>query len=85
MTNEWKTFEEGYPDENETVWLHSRYGGIKIALGCRVFVGVVKDNASWMWALSNGAINAEGDKIVAECEINDNYAFTHWCRLPLLP
>lgn len=80
----WASFTEGYPAENETVWLYNRYNKF-VALGCRVWVGGDGEDAGWLWALSNGIIYGENGKIVSECETDDDYSFTHWCRLPVLP
>lgn len=80
----WASFAQGYPDENETVWLYNRHNRF-VALGCRVWVGSDGEDAGWLWALLNGTIYGENGKIVAECEAYDDYAFTHWCRLPVLP
>lgn len=70
-----------FPDENETVWLYNSKDKF-VALGCHVWTG---EEGSWCWALSNGSIYADNDKIVSECDVDDDYEFTHWCRLPVLP
>jgi hypothetical protein len=77
----WVSFSQGYPDENETVWLYNSMNNF-VALGCHVWTG---EDSGWVWALSNGIIYSENGKIVSECESDDDYAFTHWCRLPTLP
>lgn len=75
------SFEQGFPDENETVWLYNRNNNFA-ALGCHVWMG---EDDGWFWALSNGTIYVENGKIVSECEIDDDYEFTHWSRLPTFP
>jgi len=77
----WASFAQGFPDENETVWLYNRLNKF-VALGCRVWTG---EDGGWCWALSNGTIYGENGKIVSECEMDDDYEFTHWSRLPVLP
>lgn len=77
----WVSFEQGFPDENETVWLYNCNNN-HIALGCRVWTG---EDGGWCLALSNGTIYGENGKIVSECDIDDDYEFTHWSRLPELP
>ena len=77
----WASFAQGFPDENETVWLYNRMNKF-VALGCRVWTG---EDGGWCWALSNGTIYGENGKIVSECEMDDDYEFTHWSRLPVLP
>ena len=34
----WASFAQGFPDENETVWLYNRMNKF-VALGCRVWTG----------------------------------------------
>ena len=77
----WASFAQGFPDENETVWLYNSMNKF-VALGCRVWTG---EDGGWCWALSNGTIYGENGKIVSECEMDDDYEFTHWSRLPVLP
>ncbi len=84
IANCWLSFTEGQPEENETVWLYNRHNKF-VALGCRIWVMGDDEDAGWLWALSNGSVYSENGKIVSECESDDNYEFTHWCRLPLLP
>ena len=78
--NCWASLSESMPDENETVWL-TILGTSYVTLGCRVYL----KNEGWFWALSNGTIYGENGKIVSECELSDDDAFTHYCRLPSLP
>lgn len=85
ITDGWQSFSKGNPNENETVWLYNRLNKF-VALGCRVWVGSDREDAGWFWALSNGTIYEEEGKIVSECETEEeDYAFTHFCRLPVLP
>ncbi len=81
MTRLWISFSDELPDENETVWLYNE-GNKFVALGCRVWTG---EDGGWLYALSNGNIYNESGKIVSECEVDDDYEFTHWSRLPALP
>ena len=77
----WKTFAQEIPNENETVWLYNSTNKF-VALGCHVWVD---EECGWNWALSDGIVYCENGKIVAECEIDEDYVFTHWSRLPDLP
>ena len=78
----WVSIEKGcYPDPLETVWLYNPANGA-LALGCHTYNG---QDDGWCWAISNGIIYAENGQIVSECEVDDDYLFTHWRRLPLLP
>lgn len=77
----WKRLNESLPDENETVWLYNEVTKF-VALGCRVWTG---EDGGWLYALSTGSIYNESGKIVSECEVDDDYEFTHFSRLPALP
>lgn len=55
-----------------------------VALACRVWVDD-GDESGWLWAVSNGTIYQEGGRIVSECEMDDDYDFTHWLPLPNVP
>lgn len=72
----WIPLSEKLPKENETVWLLNENSKF-IILGCRVWTG-----ENWFYAKSNGIIYFEDGKIVSECEIDDDYDFTHFSRLP---
>ena len=83
FTSNFRPFKEGEgPAENETVWLYNNLNKF-IALGCRIYIP--NEEGGWYYAISNGGIYNEGGKIVAECEADDDYEFTHWCPLPALP
>ena len=80
--NGWIALQDALPDENETVWLYHNVSRF-LALGCRIYPQ--DEENGWLWAVSNGTIYSENRKIVAECEADDNYEFTHFCPLPILP
>lgn len=67
----------GFPPEKETVWAMNINTNF-VALACRVYV-----DEGWFWAVSNGTMCIEAGKIVSECELDDDYDFTHWIALPL--
>lgn len=79
--NEFKPLNGSIPqdiEENETIWLYNE-NNKWLCLGCAVY------EDGWMWAVSNGVIYAENGQIVSECECDDDYEFTHYCKLPKLP
>ena len=82
--NGWIALKDDRPDEKETVWLYNNVSRF-LALGCRAWVGGDSKESGWLWSVSNGIIYAENRKIVSECEADDDYEFTHWCPLPILP
>lgn len=79
MNKDWTPFSVSSPAESETVWLYNVNNG-SLALGCLAWV-----ESRWLFAISNGVIYTENGKIVAECELDDDYEFTHWAKLPELP
>jgi hypothetical protein len=83
INKEWISLKKSYPKENETVWLYNANTN-HIALGLRVWIND-GDDSGWMWAISNGIIYSENGRIVSECETDDDYEFTHFSRLPVLP
>jgi hypothetical protein len=78
--NKWIDVNKKMPSENETVWLLNENDKF-IRIGCRVY----EQNEGWFWAISNGIIYIENNKIVSECEIDDDYEITHWQKMPSLP
>jgi hypothetical protein len=77
----WVPLTEAYPELNELVWLYNSNTN-HVELGCRVVVGF---DEGWLWAVSDGIFFVANGKIVSDCVLDDNYTFTHWCRLPSLP
>jgi len=75
---EWINVQDRLPKELETVWVFNKETKI-ISLGCIVY------DDGWMWAVSNGSVYIEDYKIVSECELDDEYIFTHWQSLPEPP
>ena len=75
---EWISTKDRLPEELETVWVFNKETKI-ISLGCIVY------DDGWMWAVSNGSVYLKDNKIVSECELDDEYIFTHWMPLPDLP
>lgn len=74
----WINVKHKLPEELETVWafnINTKF----IALASLFY------SDGWMWAISNGTIYIEDQRIVSECEHDDEYVFTHWMRLPDLP
>lgn len=65
-------------EENETIWLYNQNTGF-ITLGCMIY------EDGWLWAVSNSVIYSKDNKIISECECDDDYEFTHYCKLPNLP
>jgi len=78
LESNWVELKSDYPDENEAVWAYNINTGY-VALAVYVY-----DHA-WFWAVSNGIIYNENGRIVTEAELDDDYEFTHFCRLPGLP
>lgn len=82
--NEFKELPKtGFPldvEENETVWLYNDKTH-NVMLAVMVYV----TNEGWFWAESNGIVYVENGQIVTEAEIEDEYDFTHYCKLPKLP
>lgn len=74
----WKLVTKELPQEGLTVWVYDVMTGY-VTLACLVYDG------GWMWAISNGVIYSDGRMIVSECELDDDYSFTHWKNLPKLP
>lgn len=75
---QWISVDVALPKENETVWIcnnKTRY----VNIGCLVY------DEGWLWAVTNGTMYVEDDKIVAECELDDDYDVTHWMPMPYLP
>jgi hypothetical protein len=69
----------------KTVWLYNIDTNY-LALGALVYSGAPDEyDAGWLYAVSNGTIYAEDGKIIAECELDDEYEFTHFALLPELP
>jgi hypothetical protein len=75
---QWIFLGDKSPNELETVWAYNNETGF-VALACMVY------NEGWLWSISNGNIYSEDGKIVSECELDDDYDFTHWMPLPELP
>jgi hypothetical protein len=80
---EWKLLKDEQPAERETVWACNPETKF-VALACRVWIDD-GDLSGWLWAVSNGTIYQENGRIVSECEMDDDYDFTHWHPLPSLP
>lgn len=82
--NEFKELpKEGFPldvEENETVWLYNDKTH-NVMLAVMVYI----NNEGWFWSKSNGIIYSEGEFIISEGELEDEYDFTHYCKLPKLP
>jgi len=74
---EWISVKDRLPEYNETVWACNEKDGY-VNLACIVN----PDNDGWLWAVTNGIIYSEDGKIVSECELDDDYDFTHWMPLP---
>ena len=79
----WIPLSEKCPEEKETVWACNPVTRF-VALACRVWIEDV-DQSGWLWSVSNGTIYSENGHIVSECEMQDDYDFTHWQPLPILP
>ncbi len=80
---EWKALKDEQPAELETVWACNPATGF-VALACRVWIED-GEAGGWLWAVSNGTIWQEAGRIISECEMDDDYDFTHWLPLPVLP
>jgi len=78
MTLNWIDVNVVLPEDGQTVWACNDKTGF-VALACLVY------DESWLWAVSNGNIYSENGKIISECELDDDYDFTHWHPLPELP
>ncbi len=79
----WNLLEKEQPAELETVWACNPETG-SVALACRVWI---EDGelSGWLWAVSNGTVYQKEGRIIAECDMDDDYDFTHWMPLPVLP
>lgn len=75
---QWVSVKDKLPEENETVWAYNINDKF-IALACLVYVD------GWLWAVSNGSIYTDRGNIISECELDDEYEFTHWIPLPKVP
>ena len=73
----WIPIDEQMPELNQTVWLTNGKGWVD--LGC-----ITLGEGGFLWAIQNGTIYQEGDKIVAECELDDDYDVQFWHELPKL-
>jgi hypothetical protein len=62
----------------KTVWLYNIDTNY-LALGALVYIH------GWVYVISNGIIYAKGGIISSECELDDEYEFTHFALLPELP
>lgn len=71
-----------YPPEFELVLLYNEDDG-SISLGEYFFL----QNEGWFWALARDVYNIHvvDDAITCECEIYDDFEFTHWHPLPKVP
>lgn len=76
--SKWISVEDRLPDELQTVWALNKKDKF-IALACLFY------DDGWLWAVSNGTIYLEYGKIVSECDLDDEYEFTHWQPLPEAP
>lgn len=75
---EWISVEDKLPEEQQTVWAYDNKTKF-ITLACLMYYD------GWLWTVSNGMIYVEDGKIISECELDDDYDFTHWMPLPELP
>ncbi len=75
---EWILCDDDMPEVDETVWITNGCGWT--ALGC-----LVQCEGGYCWAVTNGIIYEEDDKIVSECELDDDYDVVYWHRLPKPP
>lgn len=75
---EWMSIKDSLPDENETVWAYNINNN-------SIYLAALVYSDGWLWAVSNGSVYTEGRNIVSECELDDQYEFTHWIPLPKLP
>lgn len=76
---DWVDVNDRLPEEGETVWVYNT------KLNFVTLASLQYYDVSWFWTVSNGTIFAEDAKIVSECELDDEYEFTHWHPLPELP
>lgn len=75
----WIPTKDQLPKESQTVWAYNNRTKF-IALACLTY-----QEDTWLWAVSNGIIYSENNEIISECELEDDYDFTHWMELPQLP
>jgi hypothetical protein len=75
----WLPIESYNLPDGDGAWLYNANKNF-VALGCRVWV-----EGDYFWAVSNGTMYTEDDKIVLECELDDDYEFTHFVPVPTLP
>ena len=74
----WICVKDKLPEELQTVWAYNNETKF-VALAFLTYYD------GWLWAVSNGTIYSEDGKIIIECELDDDYDFTHWMPLPELP
>jgi hypothetical protein len=71
----WIDVNDQLPEEKETVFISDGKGWTSV--GCLVYI----ENNGWFWAEHNGIIYQDGDKIVAECELDD-LEVRYWHKFP---
>ena len=84
MKEDWVKIQDGMIpkdlEENELVWAYNSITGF-IYLACLVYI----ENEGWFWAVNDGNVYNSGNRITGECELDDEYEFTHYHHLPKLP
>ena len=75
----WNKTTNSVPKENEVVWLANEKDKT-VFIGCRIYL----ENEGWFWAVIDGSVYADENRIFADCVIED-IEVTHWKRLPKLP
>jgi len=78
--NKWISVTDELPDELQTVWACDMGTGY-VKLACIIY----DYEYGFLWSISNGVIYSENGIIISECELDDDYSFTHWQPLPELP
>jgi hypothetical protein len=70
---------ERLPEIGQLVWLYNSRNNT-ICLGIRELI-----YDGWMWAVAYDKPYVRRGKIMANCHIDDNYAFDYWAEIPELP
>ena len=75
----WIKTKNRLPDTDRLCWLYNEEtGGIKLGSLFAIENGIY-------WTISNGYFERDLGRIESDCELDDNYEFTHWQYVPDLP
>lgn len=75
----WMKTKNRLPDTDRLCWLYNDETG-EIKLG-----SLNSETDGYLWAMSDHLFTRDLGRIESECELDDNYEFTHWQYVPDLP